>query len=99
MDHEKKLRDAASALQVAIADAKKAGYAIQWPARPEDLGAMAISETAKVSAPPPPGEEFEHMSKESLVDLATARGHDVAGLSKAKVIDTLRNPPPPQTTV
>ena len=38
-------------LQSAIAAAEKAGFSIAWPGRPEDLGAIAISETAKVKRP------------------------------------------------
>ncbi|MDP1867001.1 MAG: hypothetical protein Q8L13_11760 [Bradyrhizobium sp.] len=47
-DHDKTVRSAATALQKAIADAHKAGYRVAWPSRPEDLGAIAISETGKV---------------------------------------------------
>jgi hypothetical protein len=49
---EQAVRDAANALQGAITDARKAGYAVAWPGRPEDLGAIAISETAKVGGQP-----------------------------------------------
>ncbi|MBR1198826.1 hypothetical protein JQ574_22780 [Bradyrhizobium sp. AUGA SZCCT0158] len=53
MDHEKNIRAAAEKLQSAIAEGRKAGLSIAWPGRPEDLGAIAISETVKVKRPAP----------------------------------------------
>jgi len=53
MDHEKTIRAAADKLQSAISEGRKAGFSVAWPGRTEDLGAIAISETAKVKRPAP----------------------------------------------
>lgn len=44
---EKAVRDAAAALAVALAEAKEAGLVVTWPARPDGLNSIEISETAK----------------------------------------------------
>lgn len=46
---EKAVREAADALQSAIAAAKADGFVIDWPRSPEGLSAIAISETGKAS--------------------------------------------------
>jgi hypothetical protein len=46
---EKAVRDAATALHGAILDARKAGLHVRWPHTPEDLAAIAISETKKAT--------------------------------------------------
>lgn len=47
---ENNVRDAAAALLTAIAQARKAGYVVQWPDTPDDLARIAVSETASVAA-------------------------------------------------
>lgn len=54
MGAEEKLRAAAAALLEAWVDAHAAGYRAAWPARPQDLAFLAISETAAVVRPEPP---------------------------------------------
>lgn len=45
--HEKDVRAAARRLHAAIMAARRAGLAIAWPSRAEDLPALAISETGR----------------------------------------------------
>lgn len=52
-DAERPIRSAAQALADAIADGRRAGLAIAWPSRPEDLPAIAISATGKAEEPEP----------------------------------------------
>ena len=52
-DAERAIRSAAQALADAIAEGRKAGLAVAWPARPEDLPAIAISATGKADEPEP----------------------------------------------
>lgn len=49
---EHAVRDAAAALAKAIAEATAEGYRVDWPASAAGLGAIAISATGKVKAPP-----------------------------------------------
>jgi hypothetical protein len=53
-DAERAIRSAARSLADAIGEGRKAGLAIAWPSRPEDLSTIAISETGKVAAEPEP---------------------------------------------
>ncbi|MBN9235095.1 MULTISPECIES: hypothetical protein [Phyllobacteriaceae] len=46
---EKAVREAASALSAAIAEARSAGLHVQWPHSHEGLLAIAISETKKAT--------------------------------------------------
>jgi hypothetical protein len=48
MDKEQAVRDAALALQSAIADAVAAGYRVNWPGNAADLDKIEISATGKV---------------------------------------------------
>jgi len=48
-NHEKAVREAASALKSAIGEAEKAGYRTTLPANWRDLDAIPVSETAKAS--------------------------------------------------
>lgn len=48
MSDEQTVREAALALQNAIADAVAAGYRVEWPGNAAGLNTIAISETAKV---------------------------------------------------
>lgn len=50
-DAERVIRSAAQALADAIAEGRKAGLAVAWPSRPEDLTAIAISATGKAEDP------------------------------------------------
>lgn len=50
---EERVRSAALALKTEIDAAVAAGYRVQMPARAEDLGAIAISATAKAAPPVP----------------------------------------------
>lgn len=50
-DHEKTVREAALALQTAIADAIADGYRVDWPTNAAGLDRIAISETSKVTPP------------------------------------------------
>lgn len=43
------VRKLAADLAAAIRDARKAGYSVEWPSRPEDLDRIAISETGRVA--------------------------------------------------
>lgn len=63
---ETALREAATNFALALADAKAAGLAVQWPRTAEGLAALTISQTAPVKArgalsgapvPPPPEEK------------------------------------------
>jgi nicotinamidase-related amidase len=47
---EKKVRDAASALHEAIAEARAAGLHVVWPRTVHDLPTIAVSETKQASA-------------------------------------------------
>lgn len=49
---EKAVRDAAASLHSAIADARKAGFAVVWPRTVEGLASIAISETGKAVTEP-----------------------------------------------
>lgn len=53
--HEKTVREAAASLHDAIVAARRNGFDIQWPAKPDGLKSLAISETAKAehAAPAP----------------------------------------------
>ena len=53
MDKEQSVRDAAVALQKAIAEAVAAGYRVVWPGSASDLDKIAISETGAVKQPEP----------------------------------------------
>jgi hypothetical protein len=53
-DAERAIRSAAQALADAIAEGRKAGLAVAWPSRPEDLPAIAISATGRAEEPEPP---------------------------------------------
>lgn len=46
MTHAEKIRDAAKALHVAIAEGAAAGLTVQWPRRADELPAIAVSETS-----------------------------------------------------
>lgn len=52
-DAERAIRSAAQALADAVDQGRKAGLAVAWPSRPEDLAAIAISATGKVVEPEP----------------------------------------------
>ena len=42
------VRKLAADLAAAIRDARREGYSVEWPSRPEDLDRIAISETGRV---------------------------------------------------
>jgi hypothetical protein len=50
---EKAVRDAAAALDTAIAEAEAAGLSITWPRQRAGLAPIAISATAKAPKPEP----------------------------------------------
>ena len=43
------IRKHAADLAAAIRDAKREGYSVDWPSRPEDLERIAISQTGRVA--------------------------------------------------
>ncbi len=90
MDYAKNVRECADALKAAIAEAVAAGY------RVDNVGSLdiGVSETAKVGAAKvvAPGEEYDHMSKSALVELAGARGIELpSGSTKAEIAALLKN--------
>lgn len=94
-DHPKAVSEAREALVAAINAARAAGYRVDGAQYVAEINA---SETAKVgaSARPAPGDEYDAMTKASLVELAAARGIEVAGShTKADIIAALKNPPAP----
>lgn len=96
-NHETTVREAALALKKAINEADAAGYRIAWPGNAASLEHIAISETGRVGATekPAPGDEYEHMTKAALVELAAARGVEISsGATKAEVIAALKNHQP-----
>lgn len=95
-DTENRVRKAAQELHDAIVAARGEGYRVHYPSLVENLPKIAISETRKVgeAARPAPGDEYEAMTKHALVELATARGIELAsGATKADVISALKSPP------
>jgi hypothetical protein len=64
---EEKVRTAAAALQIAIADAAEDGFVVEWPRRFEDLAFIAISESGKGKASviltAPAGSDAEALAK------------------------------------
>jgi hypothetical protein len=92
---EQAVRDAALALQTAIADATVEGLRVNWPTNPAGLSRMEISEAAKVSAPTPAGEEYDKLSKPTLLELASARNlNPHANSTKAELAVLLRSGKP-----
>lgn len=53
MNAVEKVQQAAVALLATIREAQAGGYVVQWPSRPENLPAIAVSATAAVADPAP----------------------------------------------
>lgn len=84
---EKAVRDAAAALHDAIFAAKKSGLNVAWPARPEGLLTIAVSETAKVNED----------AAVTVVAKGVAPGspeHTKAAQAAQKAVDTVAEPAP-----
>lgn len=97
---EQRVRAAARELREAVRAAEAEGLRVTWPTYADGLDTIQVSATAKFGQvpQPAPGDEYDAMTKGALIELANARGVEIAhNATKADIIQALKSPPVPAT--